>query len=217
MNFKHRAALFLFALSCFLLWGCGDQPALPAASDSIPSSAALESSSSTVQTQEIFAWQLPREKTYYDFGDEFSGSSDLMPLREDGKLFLGNKEYTKAAMVYSDLYWIIFEDGARIDRTCGKAYWADIPTEVDENRVLEYNDDVMKLSNGIIIEKPFEAYCTAYGHDFQEVLEQEEFHYLLNLPENVLEAYCEHKRIASPEELEMYWEEKSSQPLEETE
>lgn len=214
MRLQRTAILVLLVILCFALYACADQSA---ASDISSSLSSPEVSSVPEQDPELLAWRLPREKTYYEFGDELSGSSELMPRREDGKLFLGDKEYTKADVVYSDHYWTIFDDGARIDMTCGKAYASNTPTEVDENRVLEYNDDVMKLSNGIVIEKPFEAYCTAYGHDFQEVLEQEEFRYLLDFSEDFLEVYREKGQPLSPEQWEVYRETVSSQPPEGTE
>ncbi len=164
----------------------------------------LDSLASDQEDGEVLVWSLPRKDTFFGFGEFLSGNHPyLTPSHGDDQsephVILGEKRYTEEDIVYTDEDWTIFSDGARIDVHSGKAYSMQVPVTVDESRVVEYSDEVMKLSNGIIIERPFEAYTIVYAHNFQEILDREEFSYLLDYPEDLLEIYRENGHPYTPE------------------
>ncbi len=186
--FRKICVLALAASFLLFGWGCTKE----------------DTSSSDQENGEVLVWQLPRKDTFFDFGEFLSENHPyLTPSHEDDRsephVILGKKRYTEKDLVYNDEDWAVFSDGARIDKHCGRAYGTDVPVTVDESRVVEYSDEVMKLSNGIIIERPFKAYTVVYAHNFQEILDREEFSYLLDYPEDLLEIYREKGYPYTPE------------------
>ncbi len=189
MRLQKLTAVFvsLIFLS-FALYACADSSAV----------------STAEQDSEVLVWQLPRKDTFFADGDFLSGYHPYLKRsheedQSEPHVILGKKRYTEKDIVYNDQFWAVFSDGARIDKHCGKAYSMQVPVTVDESRVVEYSDEVMKLSNGIIIERPFEAYTVVYAHNFQEILDREEFSYLLDYPEDLLEIYREKGYPYTPE------------------